>query len=290
VFTVTEEQKQYLTYILQDTNSDSKVEVVPERGGIVTRWQLQGQDILAMDWERFTHPELSVRGGIPILFPICGNLPDDAYTVNGKQYKLKQHGFARNSAWEVTEQSHGSCASLTVLLNSSEDIRAVYPFDFKVAFTYQVLGNSLTIKQSYTNLSEETMAFATGFHPYFKVEDKSQLAVDIPATEYVAKDTQEIIPFDGSFDYDREEIDAAFPGVSKDSTSFTDNQRGLKVEISYPELFSTVVFWTVKGKDFICLEPWSAPRNALNTGDKLTRLEPGSSLETWIKLTANFIE
>jgi len=59
VFTVTEEQKQYLTYILQDTNSDSKVEVVPERGGIVTRWQLQGQDILAMDWERFTHPELS---------------------------------------------------------------------------------------------------------------------------------------------------------------------------------------------------------------------------------------
>ena len=234
MFTITEEQKQYLTYSLQDTDSDSKVEVVPERGGIITRWQLQGRDIFYMDWERFTNPELSVRGGVPILFPICGNLPHDTYTVKGQQYKLKQHGFARNSAWEVTEQSNNSSAGMTLLLNSSEATRAVYPFDFQVAFTYQVRGNVLTIKQNYTNLSQEILPFATGFHPYFQVEDKSQLDLDIPATEYVAKDTQEIIPFDGSFDFQSEEIDAAFPRINKSSSSFTDHQRRLKVEVSLP--------------------------------------------------------
>jgi len=60
----TVEQRQYQTYILGDRNS--KIEIVPERGGIVTSWVVADQEIFYMDTERFTHPELSVRGGIPI--------------------------------------------------------------------------------------------------------------------------------------------------------------------------------------------------------------------------------
>jgi galactose mutarotase-like enzyme len=59
--------------------------------------------MLYLDVERFANPELSIRGGVPILFPICGNLPDNCYTYNGQQYTLKQHGFGRYLPWEVTE-------------------------------------------------------------------------------------------------------------------------------------------------------------------------------------------
>jgi galactose mutarotase-like enzyme len=44
------------------------------------------------------------------------------------------------------------------------------------------------------------------------------------------------------------------------------------------------VVWTVQGKDYVCLEPWTAPANALNTGESLIFLEPGGSHALWIEL------
>ncbi|MEO1561173.1 MAG: aldose epimerase, partial [Cyanobacteria bacterium J06632_19] len=39
---------------------------------------------------------------------------------------------------------------------------------------------------------------------------------------------------------------------------------------------------------FYCLEPWSGPRNAINTGEHLTVIDPGSTHCAMIRLTANF--
>mgnify|MGYP006266944305 CR=1 FL=1 len=286
-FAIARKQDQYLTYILSDREALSRLEVVPERGGIITRWKIQGQDILYLDAERFTNPDLSVRGGIPILFPICGNLPDDLYRYRDKSYSLKQHGFARDLPWEVTEQVADHLASITLVLNSSNQTRLVYPFDFQLAFTYQLQGNTLKIQQRYRNLSQERMPFSTGLHPYFWTGDKTQLEFDIPASQYQDQRSQEIYPFTGTFDFDREEIDVAFPSLRNHSTSLTDKQRRLKVTVRYSELYSTLVFWTVKGKNYVCLEPWSAPRNALNTGEKLTYLEPGSSCQALVEMAAS---
>jgi D-hexose-6-phosphate mutarotase len=33
---------------------------------MITRWQVQGQDILYLDAERFADPTLTVRGGVPM--------------------------------------------------------------------------------------------------------------------------------------------------------------------------------------------------------------------------------
>lgn len=288
VFAIARKQQQYETYILTDQNAQSRLEVVPERGGIITSWSLQSQDILYLDGDRFADPSLSVRGGIPILFPICGNLPDSTYTHNGKQYTLKQHGFARDLPWEVTEQITNDLVSLTLVLNSNEQTRAVYPFDFQVAFTYELKGNTLEIRQRYTNHSAEPMPFSTGLHPYFFTSDKTRLEFDIPASEYQNQITKEVHPFSGSFDLSQDEIDVAFRQVSANSTSATDTGRGFKVTLSYSDLYSTLVFWTVKGKDYYCLEPWSAPRNSLNTGEHLTELAPGASCEASVHLNVTF--
>lgn len=289
MFTITLQPEQYKTYILSDETAGSQVEVVPERGGIVTLWRIQGQEILYLDAERYTHPELSVRGGIPILFPICGNLVDNTYTYNGQQYTLKQHGFARDLPWFVSEQlTQEDKASITVVLNSNEQTREVYPFDFKVAFTYQLQGNTLEIRQEYTNLSSEPMPFSTGFHPYFVTVDKSQLEFEIPGKEYQQKGNPEKHSFNGNFDFNLDEIDVSFEQLSGKSASVTDNNRKFKLTLEYDDTYSTLVFWTVKGKDFYCLEPWSAPRNALNTGKHLTLIEPKASYSATIRLTANF--
>jgi galactose mutarotase-like enzyme len=289
VFAIARSSQQYETYILTDQNAQSHLEVVPERGGIITRWSLQEQDILYLDAERFKDPSLSVRGGIPILFPICGNLPDNTYTYQGEHYQLKQHGFARDLPWEVTDQVTDDLVSLTLVLNSNDRTRAVYPFDFQLAFTYQLKGNTLEIQQRYTNHSTEPMPFSTGLHPYVFTSDKTQLEFEIPASEYQDQITKDVHPFSGTFDMTRDELDLAFGQITDSSASVTDKERRLKIALSYSDLYSTLVFWTVKGKDFYCLEPWSAPRNALNTGEHLTELAPGDSLQALVKLTATFL-
>jgi len=289
VYKVSSQQKQYKTYILSDDSIGSQIEVVPERGGIVTSWQINGQEVFYLDSDRFTHPDLSVRGGNPILFPLCGNVPDDTYSVDGKDYKIKQHGFARELAWTATEQSSDGKASLTVELGSNEQTKAVYPFDFHLAFTYQLRGNTLEIRQEYKNLSSVPMPFSSGFHPYFLCGDKNQIEVDIPSANYQDNKTKENFAFDGKFNFDQDEIDSVFGKLSSRSTSVIDNDRKLKIAINYDDFYTYLVFWTVKGKDFYCLEPWSATRNALNTKEHLTVLAPNSSCTAVVSITANFL-
>ncbi|MCG6136223.1 MAG: aldose epimerase [Nostoc sp. LLA-1] len=289
MFTIALQQQQYKTYILSDESAGSQVEVVPERGGIITRWRIQEQEIFYLDAERFTHPDLSVRGGNPILFPICGNLPDNAYTHNGQHYTLKQHGFARDLPWEVTEQQTQDKASLTLVLNSNEQTKAVYPFDFQLVFTYELQGNILSIRQQYKNLSSTSLPFSAGFHPYFLTGgDKTQLEFHIPSQQYQDQKTKEIHGFDGNFDFNRDEIDVAFGDLTSQSATVTDSSRQLKLTLDYDPIYSKLVFWTLKDKDFYCLEPWTAPRNALNTAENLTVLEPGNELLATFRLTANF--
>ncbi|MGD1807818.1 aldose epimerase [Dapis sp. BLCC M126] len=273
-------------YILSDETTQSMVVVVPERGGIVTDWRTQDQKIFYMDKERFADPTLSVRGGIPLLFPICGNLPDDTYTLDGESYKLKQHGFARTLPWAVTNQSTENGASITVTLRNNDETMAGYPFNFELNYTYILRGNTLEMRYSHTNLSQKPMPFSTGIHPYFAVADKSQLEFDLPSNEYKLKGEPTVNTFSGVFDFNSEEIDWAFVNLSKQSAVVTDKSRNLKLTINYDSNYSTLVFWTVKGKDFYCLEPWTGPRNAMNTGEHLLIAEPGKTVETVISMTA----
>ncbi len=289
MFAIALKQGPYKTYVLSNTETGASLEIVPERGGIVTRWQVNGQEILYLDEERFANPSLSVRGGIPILFPICGNLPDNQYTHNGQPYTLKQHGFARDLPWEVVEQVTQDQGSLVLRLVSNEQTRAVYPFEFELTFTYTLHKGTLATHQRYTNHSSVPMPFSAGFHPYFQVTDKTQLKFDIPASRFLDQRTKIVHSFDGHFDFQQDEIDVAFIGVTRQSATVIDPSQSLRLLLEYSNAFSTLVFWTIKGKDYYCLEPWTAPRNALNTGEHLIYLDPGASMETAFNLSVEFL-
>jgi galactose mutarotase-like enzyme len=281
--------QQYSTYILTDDHSSSRLEVVPERGGIITRWQVGGKDILYLDEERFTQPDLSVRGGIPILFPICGNLPDNTYIYEGKSYQLKQHGFARDLPWDVTTTSELDGVSITLTLTSNPQTLKIYPFDCQLSFTYYIKGDSLEIIQNYSNRSDRVLPFSTGLHPYFAVEDKNQLEINIPSGEFLDQKTGKLHPFDNEFDWNWDEIDVAFKQITAHTATVSDRSQNLQLEFNFDENYSTLVFWTVKGKPYYCLEPWTTGRNALNTGEKLLYLQPQTSLQTRFQIKAKFL-
>ncbi|NMF83686.1 aldose epimerase [Nodosilinea sp. P-1105] len=274
----------YSTYVLSDTDTASRLEIVPDRGGLVTRWQVEEQDIFYFDSDRFANPELSVRGGIPILFPICGNLPENQYQFKGQTYTLKQHGFARDLPWQPTGQDVTDAASLTLELGSNDQTKALYPFDFRLAFSFRLRGHVLELRQRFTNLSDQPMPFSTGLHPYFLVQDKTQLTFDIPSTEYRDQLTGITEAFNGTFDFSQDEIDIAFQNLTASVATVTDHHLKRRLTLSWSDAYNFLVFWTVQGKDYYCLEPWTAPRNALNTGESLLMAEPQQTLETTVRL------
>ena len=287
MFAIALKADQYPTYVLTDTEAGARLEVVAERGGLITRWQINGEDILYFDQDRFADPTKSVRGGVPLLFPICGNLPNNTYTLNGQNYTLKQHGFARDLPWKAAHQDVKTAAELTLELVSDETTRSLYPFDFRLAFTYRLQGHSLDLLMQFTNLSAQPMPFSTGLHPYFQVNDKSQLRFDIPATTYIDHLTGNTQPFDGDFDFSQDEIDLAFKNLTAATATVTDPQLQRRLTLTWSDAYPALVFWTVKGKDYYCLEPWSAYRNALNTGEHLLMVAPQQTYGTQVSFAVS---
>ena len=60
-------------------DEENFINFCPSRGGIITKWVKNSKNILYFDENRFLNKSQSIRGGIPILFPICGSLSKCAF-------------------------------------------------------------------------------------------------------------------------------------------------------------------------------------------------------------------
>ena len=105
------------TIVLTDASSRARVVVAPNRGGMVTRFDVGDVPVLFLDVASLVDETKNVRGGNPVLFPSPGPLEGDRFTQGGRSGSMKQHGFARQGVWSV-EASTGS--SVTLSLSSSE--------------------------------------------------------------------------------------------------------------------------------------------------------------------------
>jgi galactose mutarotase-like enzyme len=100
----------------------------------------------------------------PTLFPIVGIVKNNKYTLNGKEYEMEQHGFARDSEFELIEATD---ISLTFLLKENLQTLKKFPFSFELYTSYNLEKNSVLIGHTIVNTSKETMWFSIGEHPGF---------------------------------------------------------------------------------------------------------------------------
>ena len=63
----------------------------------------------------------------PVLFPIVGSVWEKKYRVDGKEYELGQHGFARDMVFELGSSSE---TEARYRLGSTEQTKSRYPYDF----------------------------------------------------------------------------------------------------------------------------------------------------------------
>ncbi|NHM31678.1 hypothetical protein [Neobacillus terrae] len=57
------------------------------------------------------------------------------------------------------------------------------------------------------------------------------------------------------------------------------------ITITYGSDFPYVVLWSEEGQDFVCVEPWIAKNDALNSKEELRMIKPKESLNTTISIS-----
>lgn len=275
----TYEEQSFTMYRISNVDDTSWITVCPERGGIIIGYGVDGKENLYLNKETLYDRKQNIRGGIPILFPISGQLESGSYEWQGESYQMPNHGLARIHPWEVIDTTFDEeQASISILFESSIGTKGVFPFDFEVIFTYTLKQNQLFIHQSYRNLGDRDMPIYPGLHPYFKTKSK-KLSLKTDATTYydyndgITKDFTDKIDMEGLkeaivLENKHQQLDAQLEETALHMETATE--------------FKYTVLWTEKDKDFICIEPWTAKTGELNRKKELIMIEPTKSLDTWV--------
>ncbi|SHK35403.1 aldose 1-epimerase family protein [Hymenobacter psychrotolerans] len=242
----------------------------------------------------------------PVLFPIVGRLPHDTYTHQGQQYRLTQHGFARDQEFALLRQT---AAELVLELRATDATRALFPFEFSLVVSYRLAGPQLTVGWEVHNLGTAELLFSIGAHPAFRcplqageVFEDYEFVFDHPVTavQHLLKgglltgetepllDQQTTLPLS----YQLFERDAL---VLKhfDFTHVTLRSRrsGRTVRLRF-DGFPYLGLWTKgEGAQFVCIEPWHGIAGSVgDTGELADKegilaLEPGQEFATSYSIT-----
>ena len=102
----------------------------------------------------------------PVLFPIVGKLKDGRYHYHGHDYRLPQHGFARDQDFHLVEHDEHS---LTYRLEDSGESGENYPFAFVLDLSYTLRGDTLRVGWQVHNPADQELLFSIGGHPAFNL-------------------------------------------------------------------------------------------------------------------------
>lgn len=253
--------------------SGDQLRLVPERGGLVSGWRCGGVERLYFDAARFSDPALSVRGGIPVLFPVCGNLPDNRLELPQGTFTLPQHGFARDRPWRLEPLADGQGVRLE--LRDDAASRACFPFAFSLVLEVRLEASALAIRALVRHEgAAPAMPFAFGLHPYFAVADLGSARLEgLPPQGFdhlsaaVVATAEQLPRLGQGVDLRLDPESAAAPRLITDPS-------GAAVELQAQPPFAHTVVWSDPPRPMVCLEPWTARR-----GEMTLELAPQQQLE-----------
>lgn len=272
----------YPHWLFRDPASGDSLRLVPERGGLVTGWNCGGREMLYLDAERFADPALSVRGGIPVLFPICGNLPGDRLNLPQGEFHLPQHGFARDLPWQLQELAAGD--GVVLVLEDSPQSRAQFPFAFRLELELRLQASALAITVRLQHLSADgdqdssgPMPFSFGLHPYLAVVDPAAVRLDGLPEQCLDHHTMAAASTAEQLQRLGQGVDLLAGPVG--AVRLVDPLAGHAISMETGAPWDLAVVWSDPPRPMVCLEPWTGPRGSLVSGDRRLELQPGQSQE-----------
>ena len=209
----------------------------------------------------------------PILFPIVCSVNDETYRVDGKEYHLPRHGFARDATFKLIVQSQ---RKVTFVLESSEETKKVYPYDFTLSVSYVLDDNKIGVIWHVHNTDTREIHFQIGGHPAFNIPDMKpgeQQSGRIRLDNEAPMDALHSY-LDGSHEMDEVPFVEAENGLMEfsNNTWRNDSIKIHKCQLHRAELLNkagepevtvtfrtpVIAFWSPYDKQapFVCIEPW----------------------------------
>ncbi len=253
--------KEHGIFVFQ-LDQNNYIKFCPQRGGVITNWVSDGEKILYFDEKRFMDKTKSIRGGIPILFPICGNL-NTSSSVFGKDFlQFTQHGFARDLQWQYSLNEIEK--SLILILNESKKTKKYYPFNFELKIEVFLKINCLEFEITIFNKTDKAMPINFGLHPYFNISDFKNLEfIDNPLN---CQNQEKNIISNTLEELKNINLGVDLLMYSSGRSSFRDKIFQREVTLNHPYPFDLGVVWSDPPRRMICLEPWTSPRNSFVDG------------------------
>ena len=227
----------------------------------------------------------------PVLFPVVGKYKNGKTTYEGKEYSLGQHGFARDSEFNLIEKTENRIA---FELLSNEKTFEVYPFNFRLICSFKLIDNKIIVGWKVENTDNKKICFSIGAHPAFYCE-KSETVLSMNGENL----KYNLINSDGLYTAQKYEIENSFvlhDNVFDNDALIIENSEVTEVSlINNNKKYLTVKFdtplfgiWspTKKNAPFVCIEPWYGRCDAEDFDGDITEREWSNTLdisEKWYK-------
>jgi aldose 1-epimerase len=240
--------------------------------------------------------------GIPLLYPWANRLSSLRYTAAGREVTLdpsssllhfEEHALPIHGvkwamlAWDVISAAPDR---LVARLDwTRPELLAVFPFRHTVETTATLHQNSLTIETSI--MARDTVPVSFGFHPYFGIPSlpRSEWRLELPAMRKLVLDDRGI-PTGEDEPFDR--IDASLSDLDLDvgfkvldeRPQFSLSGGGCRITVEFVEGYQYAQIFAPKRKDFVAIEPMTAPTSALTSGRGLRIVQSGAELHAAFRI------
>ncbi|MDE7430139.1 MAG: aldose 1-epimerase family protein [Lachnospiraceae bacterium] len=243
----------------------------------------------------------------PVLFPIVGGLKDGRYRVDGREYDMGQHGFARDMEFRLKSQV---ASEIWFFLESNEVTLQKYPYPFLLEIGYEITGRTVVVKWRVCNPAKEPIWFSIGGHPAFLCPidpgtDQTQYRLVFDEKEKLVSSCIE-----GGLLGPRKKTYALRDGILPvtadlfdDDALVIEGEQAHSVALARPDgrPYLTVDFdaplfgiWSPPKKKapFICIEPWYGRCDSIDFAGEFQEREWGQQLsgavfETQYRITIN---
>lgn len=236
----------------------------------------------------------------PILFPIVGQIKDGKTIIEGKNYEMSQHGFARDMEFEEISKTQNKHQ---YILKSNEETLKKYPYQFELKVIYEVIENTLNVTYQVKNIDNKTIYFGLGGHPAFNCdysngeyeiaftekEDKIEFLklknglIDTGKAENIL-DNNRIHLKENTFDNDA----IIMKNIKSNKVILQNNKTNKKIlEFDFTG-FPYLAIWSKKGSPFVCIEPWQNTADRVDSNGIFKEKENIISLEQNKNFKCNF--
>lgn len=243
--------------------------------------------------------------GAPLI-PWPNRLADGRYRFDGVEHQVALtepdkrnaiHGFLRWRPWRALEHRQSRVVMGTRLYPLSG-----YPFALELQVDYALGDLGLVVTTTATNIGERACPFAAGQHPYLSpgAATIDACTLELAAATRVLTDPERQLPTGTEpvagteFDFHSPrslaglQIDHAFTDLARDPAGRAAARLAapdgraveLWVDASHPliQIYTGDTLAPARRRHGLGCEPMSAPPNAFQSGESVTRLEPGQSV------------